>query len=84
VRADGDLAVLWDPTGGRRWHASGGLPRVPSSQTASPALAATVGGVLVGATDAHGGLVWRRPLDQSGLPAAHGARGGSFSVSPFL
>jgi hypothetical protein len=56
-----------------------------SSELQSPVLASTVDGVLVGATDRHGRAVWRRPLGpSSGLPAAHGARGGGFSVFRFL
>lgn len=83
VGDDGALSVLWKPAG-RGWRTSGGLPHVPHSETASATLASTVNGVLVGATDGHGRLVWRRPLGQLAASAAHGARGGGFSVSRFL
>jgi surface antigen len=84
VELDGDLGVRSQADGGRRWHPSRGLPRSPASQTRSPALAATLGGVLVGVTDGRGRPVWRRPLGPSGLPTVHGPRGGGFSVSRFL
>jgi hypothetical protein len=84
VGTDGDISVLWKPAGSKRWRDSSGLPRVPSSETASPTLASTVDGILVGAQDQHGGTVWRRPRHQTRLPVAHGPRGGGFSVSPFL
>jgi surface antigen len=85
VDAGGRLAVRSAPVGGRRWHASGGLPRVRRSELGSPALTTTVGGVLVGMTGAHDQAVWRRPLGQAGsMLAAHGPRGGGFTVSPFL
>jgi surface antigen len=84
VGTDGELAVLWKPAHAKRWRGSPGVPHVASSETASAALASTVGGVLVGADNARGRLVWRRALGQSVLPAAHGPRGGGYSVNPFL
>jgi surface antigen len=85
VATDGHLAVTSMPVGGQRWHASRGLPHVSPSETRSPVLSATMGGVLVGVTDSHGRAVWRRPLGPSDpLPAAHGPRAGGFSVSRFL
>jgi hypothetical protein len=85
VATDGHSAVSSTPAGAQRWHRSRGLPHVPPSETNSPTLTATVGGVLVGVTNRHGRAVWRRPVGPSGpLPAAHGPRGGGFSVSRFL
>jgi surface antigen len=84
VTANGRLAVRLLPDHGRRWHTVRGVLHVPSSETASPALASTVDGVLVGATDAQGHLVWRRPRARWGPPAAHGPRAGGLSVSRFL
>jgi surface antigen len=85
VSTDGRLAVSSTPAGAQRWRASGGLPHLRPSEVRSPVLTTTVSGVLVGVTDRHGRAVWRRPLGPSGaLPAAHGPRGGGFSVSPWL
>jgi surface antigen len=84
VGTDGDLTVLWKSVGSKHWRSSRGLPRVPSSETASAALATTVDGVLVGVTDGRGRLVWRRPLGQSGPQTAHGPRGGGLSFNRFL
>jgi hypothetical protein len=57
---------------------------VAPSETSSPTLVSTVDGVLVGAGDAGGHLVWRRPLVQWGPPAAHGPHAGGRTVSRFL
>jgi surface antigen len=84
VDTDGELTVLWKPVDANRWRSSGGLPRVPRSETGSAALATTVDGVLVGATDGHGRLVWRRPLGQPGPQTTRGPRGGGFSINRFL
>ncbi len=84
VDTAGHLAVTSTAPSGRSWRRSGGLPHV-ASELQSPVLATTVDGVLVGATDRRGRAVWRRPLGPSGgLPLAHGARGGGFSVFRFL
>jgi hypothetical protein len=85
VTAGGQLAVSSLADGGHRWKPSRGLPEVPASETRSPVLADSVNGVLVGVTDRHGRLVWRRPLgSDEQLPAAHGPHSGGFSVSRFL
>jgi hypothetical protein len=84
VGTDGELTVLWKPVDANRWRSSGGLPRVPRSETGSAALATTVDGVLVGATDGRGRLVWRRPLGQPGPQTTRGPRGGGFSINRFL
>ena len=85
VATDGHPAVSSTPAGAQRWHRWRGLPYVPPSETSSPTLTVTVGGVLVGVTNRQGRAVWRRPVGPSGpLPAAHGPRGGGFSVSRFL
>ena len=85
VDVRGRLAVSSTPSAGRVWHRSGGLPHGSGSELASPVLATTVDGVLVGTTDRQGRAVWRRPRGQSSAqPLGHGARGGGFSVSRFL
>jgi surface antigen len=84
VAANGHLSVRSKPVGARTWRVSRAVPHVPASETESPTLASTVNGVLVGVDDGHGRAVWRRPQGPSGLPAAHGPRGGGFSVSLFL
>jgi hypothetical protein len=85
VTAEGRVRVSSAAAGGQRWRAHGGLPRVPRSETRSPALASTVAGVLVAAVDHRGQAQWRRPLGPSGwLPASQGPRSGGFSVSRFL
>ncbi len=84
VSSHGRLAVSSLPADGQRWKASRGLPRVPRSETGSPALTASVNGVLVGVAR-HGRTLWRRPLGPvEQLAAAHGPRGGGFTVSRFL
>jgi surface antigen len=84
VTAQGRLTVSSRPVDGRRWEASRGLPSVAHSETSSPALTATVNGVLVG-VDRRGRTFWRRPLGpDEQLPAAHGPRGGGFSISRYL
>jgi hypothetical protein len=85
VATDGRSAVISTPAGAQRWHRSRGLPQAPPSETSSPTLTSTVGGVLVGVTNRRGRAEWRRPWGPSGpLPATHGPRGGGFSVSRFL
>lgn len=84
VNTSGDLAVRWLPDGGHRWRRGRGVPHVAPSETASPVLASTVDGVLVGAGDAQGHLIWRRPLVQWGPPVAHGPHAGGRTVSRFL
>ena len=84
VDSHGHLSVRWKDAEDRAWHVSSRLRHVPASETDSTTLATTVNGVLVGVIDGHGRAVWRRPPGPSGLPAAHGPRGGGFSVSRFL
>jgi hypothetical protein len=84
VDTSGALAVRWLPDDGHRWRRGRGVPHVTPSETASPVLASTVDGVLVGAADARGRLVWRRPLVQWGPPVAHGPHAGGLTVSRFL
>jgi len=85
VTTGGRLAVSSRADGGHRWRPSGGLPEVPASETRSPVLTSSVNGVLVGVTDRHDHLVWRRPLGPDELlPPAHGPHSGGFSVSRFL
>jgi surface antigen len=85
VTAGGQLVVRSQADGRHRWKASRGLPDVPASETRSPVLTSSVNGVLVGVTDRHGRLVWRRPVGpEELLPPAHGAHSGGFSVSRFL
>jgi len=84
VDRHGELVVRSRADGAGHWHSSRGLPRVPASLTGSPTLAATVDGVLVGATDGQGRPVWRLPVGPRGLPPAHGPRGGGFSVNRYL
>jgi hypothetical protein len=84
VDRHGELVVRSRADGAGHWHSSRGLPRVPASLTGSPPLAATVDGVLVGATDGRGRPVWRLPVGPRGLPPAHGPRGGGFSVNRYL
>jgi outer membrane protein assembly factor BamB len=85
VTTDGDLTVSSQAAGVRRWQASRGLPHVPASETASPGLTSSVNGVLVGVTDRHGRVLWRKPVGPVELlPPVHGPHGGGFSVSRFL
>ncbi len=84
VGTKGDLTVTSKPLGAPAWHRSGGLPHGKESETRSPGLTSTVGGVLVAVTGQHGSAVWRRPHGPSDLPAAHGPRGGGRWVSRFL
>jgi surface antigen len=85
VTDDGHLAVSSQGDGGRRWHASRGLPHAPASETDSPALTSSVNGVLVGVTDRHDHIVWRRPRGPAEpLPPLRGAHGGGLSVSWLL
>jgi surface antigen len=84
VRTDGDLTVSSRALGAHAWHRSGGLPHGKDSETRSPGLTSTVGGVLVAVTGDHGRAVWRRPHGPSDLPPAHGPRGGGRWVSRFL
>ncbi|MGC4112710.1 MAG: CHAP domain-containing protein [Nocardioides sp.] len=84
VDITGALGVRWLAEGSHRWHRGRGVPHVAPAETSSPALVSTVDGVLVGARDSRGHLVWRRPLVQWGPPVAHGPHAGGFSVSRFL
>jgi surface antigen len=84
VGTDGDVSVRSRPLGAHAWHRSGRLPHGHGSETRSPGLTSTVGGVLVAVRGDHGRAVWRRPQGPADLPPAHGPRGGGRLVSRFL